>query len=129
MDSGKKLISDSALPGQGRVPTSGWDPYDVWRTRILLPRLAEQEAERCAKIAAGKRLYVVVASAKTADEPSPTDPNPAASSDASDEALKREMIDVLGSLLAIGLATAFYSAPDRQRQTLVPRSRAVPPRG
>jgi hypothetical protein len=128
MDSGKKLISDSLLSGQGRVPTSGWDPYDVWRTRILLPRLAEQEAERCAKIAAGKRLYVVASSGKTADEPAPTAPSPAASLDASDDALKREMIDVLGSLLAIGLASAFYGERDRKRQALLPLSRAVPPR-
>ncbi len=23
-------------------PASGWDPYEVWRTRVLLPRLAEK---------------------------------------------------------------------------------------
>jgi hypothetical protein len=28
--------SDAALPRQ-----PGWDPFEVWRTRVLLPRLAE----------------------------------------------------------------------------------------
>ncbi len=23
-------------------PQGGWDPYEVWRTRVLIPRLAEQ---------------------------------------------------------------------------------------
>jgi hypothetical protein len=23
-------------------PPSGWDPFEVWRTRVLLPRLTEQ---------------------------------------------------------------------------------------
>jgi len=33
----------------------GWDPYDVWRTRVLLPRLDAhlvQAAERAALVAA-----------------------------------------------------------------------------
>ena len=25
---------------------TGWDPYEVWRTRVLLPRLKEQNAAR-----------------------------------------------------------------------------------
>ena len=28
-------------PGAG---LAGWDPYEVWRTRVLVPRLAEQAA-------------------------------------------------------------------------------------
>jgi hypothetical protein len=24
-------------------PASGWDPYEVWRTRVLLPRLEEKQ--------------------------------------------------------------------------------------
>ncbi len=26
--------------------TGGWDPYEVWRTRVLLPRLEAQETKR-----------------------------------------------------------------------------------
>jgi hypothetical protein len=33
----------------GQKPQVGWDPFEVWRTRVLLPRLAE---ERSAKPAA-----------------------------------------------------------------------------
>jgi hypothetical protein len=25
--------------------SAGWDPYEVWRTRVLLPRLEESQAE------------------------------------------------------------------------------------
>jgi hypothetical protein len=28
-----------------RSEPQGWDPFEVWRTRILLPRLAEAAAE------------------------------------------------------------------------------------
>lgn len=27
------------------TPTAGWDPYEVWRTRVLLPRLEESQSE------------------------------------------------------------------------------------
>lgn len=35
-----------ALSGadRSRVAYVGWDPYEVWRTRVLLPRLAAQAA-------------------------------------------------------------------------------------
>jgi hypothetical protein len=26
--------------------SGGWDPYEVWRTRVLLPRLAEEKRFR-----------------------------------------------------------------------------------
>jgi hypothetical protein len=32
-------------PGRRSEP-QGWDPFEVWRTRILLPRLAEAAAEQ-----------------------------------------------------------------------------------
>jgi hypothetical protein len=32
----------STVLTQNGVPGSGWDPYEVWRTRILLPRLLER---------------------------------------------------------------------------------------
>ncbi len=29
---------------KAEVVATGWDPYEVWRTRVLLPRLAEEAA-------------------------------------------------------------------------------------
>jgi len=29
-------------------PQSGWDPFEVWRTRVLLPRLAEERTDKAA---------------------------------------------------------------------------------
>ena len=31
----------SSTPAEKPAVVTGWDPYEVWRTRILLPRLAE----------------------------------------------------------------------------------------
>jgi hypothetical protein len=41
----KELKRQRELPitvSQDREP-SGWDPYEVWRTRVLLPRLHAEE--------------------------------------------------------------------------------------
>ena len=27
---------------------AGWDPFEVWRTRVLLPRLAEEREDKAA---------------------------------------------------------------------------------
>lgn len=39
-------------PEEPETPTAGWDPYEVWRTRVLLPRLEQTEPEPAAQ---GKR--------------------------------------------------------------------------
>jgi hypothetical protein len=129
MDSGKKITPDSGPRSLGGSVVSGWDPYEVWRTKILLPRLADQEAQRRTQLAAAQRLYVVAPSSKPAQPAPAAERAPAASSIAptssGDEALKRELIDVLGSLLAIGLASAFYGDGDRRRPALLPPTRGV----
>lgn len=28
---------------ESQQPRAGWDPYEVWRTRVLMPRLEESE--------------------------------------------------------------------------------------
>ena len=33
-----------SAPAPSEVATTGWNPYDVWRTRVLLPRLVEKAA-------------------------------------------------------------------------------------
>ena len=127
MDSGKKITPDSGPRSLGGSVVSGWDPYEVWRTKILLPRLADQEAQRRAQLAAAQRLYVVAPRSKPAQPAPAAERAPAASAPtrSGDEALKRELIDVLGSLLAIGLASAFYGDDDRRRPALLPTSRGV----
>ena len=35
--------STNGVPPPG--PTAGWDPYEVWRTRVLLPPVAEPSAK------------------------------------------------------------------------------------
>lgn len=32
-------VSTPAKPETAREAPSGWDPYEVWRTRVLMPRL------------------------------------------------------------------------------------------
>jgi hypothetical protein len=34
-------IKIDELDDEGSVRTVGWDPYEVWRTRVLLPRLQD----------------------------------------------------------------------------------------
>ena len=31
------------LPQASRAEPQGWDPFEVWRTRVLLPRLTETD--------------------------------------------------------------------------------------
>ena len=35
-------------PSADQKPQSGWDPFEVWRTRVLLPRLAEERNDKVA---------------------------------------------------------------------------------
>lgn len=54
---------DSSSGEQGTVGgnAGGWDPYEVWRTRVLLPRLKQLEANapEAARPAAGAgRLHL-----------------------------------------------------------------------
>jgi hypothetical protein len=36
-------VMDSAVSSDTRPAAAGWDPYEVWRTRVLLPRLQDAE--------------------------------------------------------------------------------------
>ncbi len=46
----KNLVPQTTTPSPtpAAKPPSGWDPFEVWRTRVLLPRLAEERAEKAA---------------------------------------------------------------------------------
>lgn len=39
------LHTNSAATPSQKEP-SGWDPFEVWRTRVLLPRLAETREDK-----------------------------------------------------------------------------------
>jgi hypothetical protein len=36
----------TTTPKAPRTEQVGWDPFEVWRTRVLLPRLAERRDEK-----------------------------------------------------------------------------------
>jgi hypothetical protein len=38
----------SAQPPKKEKEASGWDPFEIWRTRVLLPRLAQVREEKTA---------------------------------------------------------------------------------
>lgn len=35
----------NAETAEAAAPAAGWDPYEVWRTRVLQPRLEEPQPE------------------------------------------------------------------------------------
>ena len=39
-------VHASSPPTQPTQKPSGWDPFEIWRTRVLLPRLAESREEQ-----------------------------------------------------------------------------------
>jgi hypothetical protein len=43
-------VQQSNEPTERRAEPQGWDPFEVWRTRILLPRLAEAAAAEQEKL-------------------------------------------------------------------------------
>jgi hypothetical protein len=49
------LHTTTSTTPAAQKPQSGWDPFEVWRTRVLLPRLAE---ERENKLPAAPALQV-----------------------------------------------------------------------
>jgi hypothetical protein len=38
--------TSSTPPYEPAPPQAGWDPFEVWRTRVLLPRLAEAREDK-----------------------------------------------------------------------------------
>jgi hypothetical protein len=47
----KNLVLHTMTPSStpaAQKPPAGWDPFEVWRTRVLLPRLAEQREQKVA---------------------------------------------------------------------------------
>jgi hypothetical protein len=45
----KTLVLHTTTPSPTSAPQKpqpGWDPFEVWRTRVLLPRLAEEREDK-----------------------------------------------------------------------------------
>jgi hypothetical protein len=40
------LHNPKPTPAPSQAAESGWDPFEVWRTRVLQPRLAEARDEK-----------------------------------------------------------------------------------
>ena len=93
---------------------AGWDPYEVWRKRVLLPRLAQQEERnRLSRTSVATTLYVVPAI--DPDDLPAIDWN-ASDTSRSDEALRRELIDAVNWLLVAGLASTFLAHAESARR-------------
>lgn len=45
-------------PEEPETSTAGWDPYEVWRTRVLLPRLEQMEPEPAVQIKLSGRSFL-----------------------------------------------------------------------
>src|SRR5688500_2308583 len=96
--------------------TTGRDHCEVWRTRILLPRLAAKHGERPSEVAAVATSLVVASVIHAHDESAiGSDPNLGSHTSANDEALKRELLDVLGWLLLAGFTTTYLVQAEEQR--------------
>jgi hypothetical protein len=82
---------------------AGWDPYEVWRTRVLLPRIAAEPRPQLPQALPSAPALV----RPTTHADSPTDGTPAVGDRAleSDEALMQELIDIVGSLCLVGLTS------------------------
>lgn len=54
----KNLVLHSTTPTTppAQSQQTGWDPFEVWRTRVLLPRLAEAREEKPAPTIAPVQL-------------------------------------------------------------------------
>ncbi|MBN1237110.1 MAG: hypothetical protein JXB36_01350, partial [Gammaproteobacteria bacterium] len=37
-------LKDSSGPEAAHPEAAGWDPYEVWRTRVLLPRMRDDDS-------------------------------------------------------------------------------------
>ena len=51
-------VETSAEPVQAEASTPGWDPYEVWRTRVLQPRLTDKRPALPAAEHSSKRSFL-----------------------------------------------------------------------
>lgn len=104
--------------------TSGWDPYEVWRTRVFIPRAAAEAVASPAPTAPVAALLVVAQADGTSDDAAAVD-WPLGRND--HDALKHELIDVISSLCLAGLTSIWLNSSERRSLQYARRSRRVSP--
>jgi hypothetical protein len=103
-----KIISFPAPSTPGKGVTSGWDPYEVWRTRVLLPRLAESGRVAHPAVSPQPELPVPVAKEEPLNAVTVVADSP---SGVTDQILMRQLVDVMSWLLAAALARRLQPTP------------------
>jgi hypothetical protein len=104
----QELLPLSSSTAPGTDASAGWDPYEVWRTRILLPRLASESA----KPVPFQPTLKVVSVVPSAD---PIVAKPWVQAHAADESARRAVVHAI-SVLLVAVTGAILSYADRQRQ-------------
>jgi hypothetical protein len=125
----KQLVPHPAIVARNSDVVSGWDPFEVWRTRVLLPRLADEALDRLSVPAPVAAVRVVVGAISANGESSNTgDSKPIETSAGMDTALRHELINVLGSLCLVGLTSILLHDSHRHppRRTRLPSPAARP---
>jgi hypothetical protein len=112
----KKTIPQSAVSLADTPSASGWDPYEVWRTRVFLPRVASEERDRLARNVSAPTLYVVAQAVAIEKKALLIGEQKSSASAPSDhDVLRHELVHVIGSLWVAGLVNIFLNSSDRQR--------------
>jgi len=118
-----------AVSARNGGATSGWDPYEVWRTRVLVSELTGRAPDRVSGTPAVATFRPVVPAVRTHAEPANgSEWSEAAVGRANDEDLERELINAISSLCLAGLTGVFLTYVDRRppyaRKSRLPITRA-----
>jgi hypothetical protein len=125
MGTAQQIVPTTAAPHSGLQ--TGWDPYEVWRTRVLLPRVAVEERAPQSRAAA----VLVVTQPIGKDDKTSTGgestleyqrrPN-------DDEALEKEAMNLLGSLCLAAVTIILSRDPHPSAPRYARRERLQSPR-
>jgi hypothetical protein len=120
VNSEQQATPHSTIDAASSGVTPGWDPYEVWRTRVFLPRVASEDA-RLLRTTPVVTLCVVVPAATDDVARNGGQSDPTRAQDPRDEALRHELLTVLSSLCLAGLTSLFLSHGDRRTAGVRPR--------
>jgi hypothetical protein len=125
----KQMVPAPTMSAHHSGVTSGWDPYEVWRTRVLRPRIAEEALGRLSLTAPVTALCVVAEATSGVDASSKGRESDLTSESIAtdDQALRHELTNVIASLCLAGLTSIFLK--DSERRPSRYASRAYPTTG